>query len=381
MLKILHVADLHLDTVFSLEDVQTAELRRNELRAAFVNLMMFARSKEVDVLLISGDLFDRVRPSKETEEVVLREFSANSRMQIFLSPGNHDPYTPESPYARLQFPENVHIFKSEELTHVDLPEYGMTVWGYAFTSSRLPYNPFAAPPQLDDSRINILVGHADVGKSASDDCPVPLFEIARSGFDYLALGHIHAASGLQREGYTYYAYPGCLEGRDFGECGPGKGALIAVMQKKRPREFEIETKMIRFARRRYEVLRIKFEGTESAEDVITICDKAVKEGGYGEDTLLRLILEGQLPEGVTVSKTLLQSIAKRLFYLEVKNRTEPAIDIESLKNDPTLRGAYYSALAPLLNGSPEEKKLAEKALRYGLAALSGSDIIDFGEEL
>jgi len=97
MLKILHVADLHLDTVFSLEDVQTAELRRNELRAAFVNLMMFARSKEVDVLLISGDLFDRVRPSKETEEVVLREFSANSRMQIFLSPGNHDPYTPESP--------------------------------------------------------------------------------------------------------------------------------------------------------------------------------------------------------------------------------------------------------------------------------------------
>ena len=31
MLKILHVADLHLDTVFSLEDVQTAELRQDDL--------------------------------------------------------------------------------------------------------------------------------------------------------------------------------------------------------------------------------------------------------------------------------------------------------------------------------------------------------------
>ncbi len=381
MLKILHVADLHLDTVFSLEDLQTAELRRNELRSAFVNLMMFARSKEVDILLISGDLFDRVRPTKETEEVVLREFAACPHIQIFLSPGNHDPYTPESPYARLSFSQNVHIFTEEKLSFFDLPEYNITVWGYAFTSQRLPYNPFSTPPQLDDSRINLLVGHADVGKSASDDCPVPLSEIARSGFDYLALGHIHAASGLQREGYSYYAYPGCLEGRDFGECGPGKGALIAVMQKNRPGEFEIETKQIRFARRRYEILRLTFAGTETAEDVINICETAVKENGYSEDTLLRLVLEGQLPEGVNVSKTLLQSVSRRVFYLEVKNHTEPAIDMEALKNDPTLRGAFYQSLAPLLEGTTEEKALAEKALRYGLSALSGSDIIDFTDEL
>ena len=381
MLKILHVADLHLDTVFSLEDLQTAELRRSELRAAFVNLMMFARSKQVDILLISGDLFDRVRPSRETEEVVLREFASCKQMQIFLSPGNHDPFTPESPYARLTFPENVHIFNSEDLQSIDLPDYNVTVWGYAFTSSRLPYNPFANPPKLNEERINILVGHADVGKTASDDCPVPLSEIARSGFDYLALGHIHQHSGLLRQGYSYYAYPGCLEGRDFGECGAGKGALIAVMQKKRPGEFDIETKLIRFARRRYEVLKLRFEGTENQEQVIAACDNAVKENGYGEDTLLRLILEGQLPEGVNISKTILQSVARKLFYLEVKNRTEPAIDLVALENDPTLRGAFYQSLKPLLAGSEEEKATAEKALRYGLAALKGDDIIDFADEL
>ena len=380
MLKVLHVADLHLDTVFSLEDLQTAELRRNELRAAFVNLMMFVRSKKVDVMLISGDLFDRIRPTRETEEVVLREFAACPDTQIFLSPGNHDPYTAESPYARLQFSQNVHIFTEEKLTCFDLPEINLTVWGYAFTGTRLPYNPFATAPKLNDSRINLLVGHADVGKSASDDCPVPLSEIARSGFDYLALGHIHIASGLQREGYSYYAYPGCLEGRDFGECGPGKGALVAIMQKSRPGEFEIEARQVRFARRRYEILKLTFEGTETAEDVITACEKAVKEKGYGEDTLLRLVLEGQLPEGVSVSKTLLQSVSRRVFYLEVKNHTETAIDMEALKNDPTLRGAFYQSLLPLLEGTPEEKALAQKALRYGLAALSGSDIIDFSDE-
>ena len=381
MLKILHTADLHLDTAFSLEDPRTAELRRSELRAAFVNLMMFVRSKEVDILLIAGDLFDRVRPSKETEEVVLREFAQSPRTQIFICPGNHDPYTADSPYARLSFSDNVHIFDSETLSYFDLPDMNVSVYGYAFTAARLPYNPFATPPKLDENRINILLGHADVGKSASDDCPLPLSEISKSGFDYLALGHIHASSGLQREGYSYYAYPGCLEGRDFGECGPGKGALIAVMQKNRPGEFEIETKQIRFARRRYEILKLQFEGKENAEEVISICDNAVKENGFGEDTLLRLVLEGQLPEGVSVSKTLLQSVARKVFYLEVKNRTTPAIDLNSLENDPTLRGAFYQSLKSLLDGDEEEKTIAEKALRYGLSALSGGDIIDFGDDL
>ena len=280
----------------------------------------------------------------------------------------------------MEFSPNVHIFNSETLSYFDLPEKGVTVYGYAFTAQRLPYNPFANPPKLNEERINILLGHGDVGKSASDDCPLPLSEIAHSGFDYLALGHIHMASGLQREGYSYYAYPGCLEGRDFGECGGGKGALIAVMQKNRPGEFEIETKQIRFARRRYEILKMHFEGTESAEEVIAACEKAVKDGGYGEDTLLRLVLEGQLPENVTVSKTLLQSVARKVFYLEVKNRTEAAIDIPSLQNDPTLRGAFYQSLAPMLSGDEEEKSIAEKALRYGLAALSGANIVDFGDE-
>ena len=153
------------------------------------------------------------------------------------------------------------------------------------------------------------------------------------------------------------------------------------MQKNRPGEFEIETKQIRFARRRYEILKLQFNGTESAEEVITACDNAVKECGYGDDTLLRIVLEGQLPEGVSVSKTLLQSVARKVFYLEVKNRTVPAIDLSSLENDPTLRGAFYQSLKPLLLGSEEEKAVAEKALRYGLGSLSGTDIIDFGDDL
>ena len=42
--------------------------------------------------------------------------------------------------------------------------------------------------------------------------PISKASIAGSGLDYLALGHIHQCSGLQREGNTFWAYPGCPRG-------------------------------------------------------------------------------------------------------------------------------------------------------------------------
>ena len=38
-MKILHSGDLHLDTPFSFLDERQAEIRKNELRAAFTSMM------------------------------------------------------------------------------------------------------------------------------------------------------------------------------------------------------------------------------------------------------------------------------------------------------------------------------------------------------
>lgn len=76
MIKVLHCADIHLDTPFTLEDLRMAELRRQELRASFVNMMMEARSSGVQLLLLAGDLFDGDSPTPETLETVRREFAA-----------------------------------------------------------------------------------------------------------------------------------------------------------------------------------------------------------------------------------------------------------------------------------------------------------------
>ena len=56
-LKLLHAADIHLDSPFSGLDSRSAEARRNELRSAFTSMMTYARKADTDLVLLSGDLF------------------------------------------------------------------------------------------------------------------------------------------------------------------------------------------------------------------------------------------------------------------------------------------------------------------------------------
>ena len=51
MLKILHSGDLHLDAAFASLDERQAQIRKNELRAAFTSMMTYARMNGIDVVL------------------------------------------------------------------------------------------------------------------------------------------------------------------------------------------------------------------------------------------------------------------------------------------------------------------------------------------
>ena len=66
------------------------------------------------------------------------------------------------------------------------------------------------------------------------------------------------------------------------------------------------------------------------------------------------------------------------YTFELIDSTLPLYDAQALKNDPTIKGAFFEALLPLLEGGdPEQREAAALALRYGLAAIDNNDIIDF----
>ena len=151
------------------------------------------------------------------------------RARVFIAPGNHDPYSARSPYTLSIWPENVHIFTSNTVERVELPELGCAVYGAAFTSSVQDESLLADFRAPDDGLVHLMVLHGELSAAESRYAPITKAQIAGSGMDYLALGHTHQFGGVLREGKTAYAYAGCPEGRGFDELGE-KGVLAGTVE-------------------------------------------------------------------------------------------------------------------------------------------------------
>ena len=128
MPKIVHAADFHLDSAFGGLPTDKARERRRESRELADRLADLVRAEEAEIVLLAGDLFDGERVFPETLER-LKAALASMGCPVFIAPGNHDPYTPHSPYAATDWPENVHIFRSEAIESVLLPDLACVVHG------------------------------------------------------------------------------------------------------------------------------------------------------------------------------------------------------------------------------------------------------------
>ena len=84
-----------------------------------------------------GDLFDSDQLYGQTAQELAQSL-ARFRGHAVIAPGNHDFYAASSPYARLLWPENVHIFREERLQRLPLPPIRLRGIRSRFPSPPLP---------------------------------------------------------------------------------------------------------------------------------------------------------------------------------------------------------------------------------------------------
>lgn len=376
MIKILHTADLHLDSAFSSLTQSKSEERREGLRNTFRKMMAYAAEEKVDIVLMPGDIFDCSYISRDTSDILCSCFESLP-CPVVIAPGNHDPYTQGSIYASGRLPKNVYVFSSENPTHFDFPELNLAVWGAAFTRDRYENSVLASIRGLDPQKINILCQHGDTHSTVSTKAPLSVKDIAYRGFVYAALGHIHVppepvkVTSSDGERTTTVAYSGCPEGRSFDEPGFG-GAIIAETDGK-----DTTLRRIRFAEKRYMVEELDVSDADSDSVIADRVKKLISDKNYGNETSLRVILRGEVASTLHPdTASIASSAVGELYLLEIRDRTLPCFDVEFLENDISLRGALYRSLAEKLASDDEyERRVAAEALRVGLAALDGRRII------
>ena len=337
--RILHAADLHLDSPFEALSGAQAAQRRREQRSLLRALPELAQAHGAQIILLAGDLLDSASPYPETAKALAETFDGCGA-EVFLAPGNHDYYSAGAPYARLTFPENVHIFRSPRIEAVTLPELGVRVWGAAFTDS------------------DVLCLHGEVGNPASAYDPVSAAELAASGLDYAAFGHVHRFGGVQRAGGTVYAWPGCMEGRGFDETGE-KGVLLVDVA-----AGDVQARFLPVPGRRYEILRVDVTDTDPMQAALA----ALPEGAARN--IYRIVLTGETDRAPNPA-ALRAALEGRVFALQLRDETRARRDLWARAGESTLRGQFLAQLKQQYDAADSDRarETIVMAARWGLAAL------------
>ena len=228
------------------------------------------------------------------------------------------------------------------------------IYGAAFQSMDCPslLEDFRAE---GDEQYCVAVLHGDPLQRNSPYNPVTSQQVRDSSLDYLALGHVHKA-GAFRSGETLCAWPGCPMGRGWDETGE-KGVCIVTID----RETKVQARGLHLPR--FFVLETEVQ-TDAAAAV-----RAVLPAVPGDD-FYRITLTGS---GEVDLEQLRKEFAE-FSNLELRDRTQPPLEVWADADQDSLEGIYFGMLRKALEDSPEKARQIQLAAEISRKLLSGREV-------
>ncbi len=367
--KILHCADLHIGAAESFLGT-LAGRRRFETLLTFEKIIDLAVAENVSVVAVAGDLFDSNAVEDELVRPVLEKIAAVPQIRVVYAAGNHDPLTPDSPVKRFPLPENLFVLDAED-TCLTFEDISLKVYGRSFDSAAMKgEGSFPLAPD-NDGYVHLMVLHGDFGGETDSPYNAVSREFVRtSGMDYLALGHVHTCTPIEKAGSTSFAYCGCPEGQGFDETGE-KGVYLGSIA-----QGVCDLRFVPVSRRLHLRRSVDISGLSSSAAVSDRVLAALREEREDfAEHLYKIRLIGEIPPTFTPD---LDEITARLsgavYYLSMQDETSLAVDADRLCEEVSLKGLFVKNLMEAMRTAPpDQKPLYSAALKLGLAAF-GSEV-------
>ena len=414
MVRLIHTADLHLDSAFSSRfSKEEAKERRRNLLIAWNKLLQYGIERKVQAILISGDLFDSPVVSRSTMEIFLSSIRKNPEISFFYLRGNHDTKNtfrfrddlpknlflfskegkkyrlkeklvllgqefygterrnefPEEPYGterRSEFPEE--SYGTESL--LELPEEPEELVEEELLSPSSSKEAVQSIWNLKEEDCNILMLHGALregGPEVQNEQGISLKQLSRYPIHYLALGHIHKREE-GKYGSLNYIYPGCLQGRGFDEEGE-KGFYYVEIEEETK---EIKAEFVPLKEGAFRIIPLflsEEDGTLDAEEKIR--ESLKKEGAEAKDSV-RIILKGEKRAGEERNLRYLEKqLEEEYAYIEIKEETKLKLRKEEFIHEKGLKGEFLRMVCESESLSEEEK---EKLMILGIGLLQGEEL-------
>ena len=355
-MKILHCADLHLDSPMETHMTrEQAATRNTEILKSFHRMTEYAAKEKISLVLIVGDFFDGERVSRRTVDSVFDAVRCTSNIDYLYVSGNHDNW--RNAFVDHDIPTNFKCFTDKWDTFI----YGdVAVSGIEMTKTNAEILYEQLPEQK--SRINIVMLHGQTSTSSGVD-RVNLNLLKGKNIQYLSLGHIHTYYCNQLDRNGIYCYPGCLEGRGFDECGK-KGFVVLDTDVR-----GIEPIFVPFSLRVLHHIEVDITGLLNNTEIYNAMKKETKD--ISKNDMVEFILTGSQDITSDLSiKYLYQLVDTDFFFVKIKDNTKCIFDPKEYENDISLKGEFIRLV--MASDFSEEDKI--QIIRAGLEALSGEDI-------
>ena len=365
-MKFVHFSDLHLDSVFAwtADTRGAATKRRQALRDTLNNIVNLAVETEADAVLCGGDLYEQERFTPDTAAFLQSTFERLHPIRVFIAPGNHDWYGPQSLYRQVTWSENVRVFDSSRFQPVELID-GLTLWGAAH---RAPANTpgFLEEFEVDRGGVNIALFHgsergwfSQEGGRKTLHAPFDSDQIESSGLHHAFLGHYHRPRDDPR-----FTYPGNPDPLTFGEDGE-RGAVVATV---------VDDGVVVRDRRGVNVtqvhdLQVDITGSASQQDV----RDRVRDALESLVGFARVTLSGEPSADIDIRPRELSSVDYGLDSVVVEiGDVNYAYNLELIREEQTVRGEFVREVSN--REIPEGEK--RRILVTGLRALDGRDELE-----
>ena len=303
--------------------------------------------KEIDLLLIAGDLFDRPPVWADLDRAA-KLFARLTATEVVMIAGASDYITEDSPWKTYPWQSWVHMLSDKHCMNVQLGNINTSVHGCSY------YAPTEGKPYLEDARpdkeseYQILLGYT----GDDNHMPADLSELSEKGFDYIALGYEHKASVMQS---MHMAYAGSLEPLSVQETGK-HGFILGEIN-----EDSTTIRFVPFACREYINIKVRLSSDITEDELEEKLTVAINQ--YGRDNIFTISLEGRYQPKEPYDRARLLALGN---VADVKDGTMPDYNLVALLDEhkDDMIGMYLEEFLKEPAGTREQK-----ALYCGLEAL------------
>jgi DNA repair protein SbcD/Mre11 len=366
-MKFFHAADIHLDSPLRGLDRYEgapADKLRGATRKALEALVEQCIAEGADFLLIAGDLYDGDWTDYNTGLFFVSQMArlGEAGVRVLIVRGNHDA---KSKIMRL--PEGVRELSTSKAETVVIEELGVAVHGRGYSRADTDDNLARTypPPRQGFFNIGLLHTAVEGREGHARYAPCTLGELVDKGYEYWALGHVHAREVLHRD--PWVVFPGNLQGRHARETGP-KGASLVTVEDGRVRAVEHRhLDVVRWA-----ACEVDASIASSPDDVIELCRGALGrevDASGGRVLCARVIVTGASRAHAALVRDPdkwrgeIRSLSNDLgdvWVEKVKLQTRTLVDLDALarRDDPI--GGLLKTLNFIRDDDVEIAKLARE---------------------